>query len=479
MRRVSTSAEKLLLMAAAGVVLVAMSGIVLADAPDLPKGLGSVAPDPGTGPAPPPLPRGLVTEQERKDAASDQEEVNSSPPVELGGFTEARVGLRLQDDPDQADSTVRDLRIQFELSRDRDPVSVRILADLLFDGVARNGSVDLESGDGAIDLREANILYRGTSWLDLKAGRQILTWGTGDLIFINDLFPKDWNSFFIGRDLEYLKAPSDSVKISLFGSTANLDIVYTPIFDADRYIDGRRISYYHPSLGDVVGRESPIEVDQPDDLFDDSETAVRLYSNLGSWEAAFYAYEGYWKSPNGYDGLAALFTFPPLTVFGASARGPVSGGIGSIETGYYDSRSDRDGSDPQVRNSEWRALIGYERELAQNLTGSFQYYLEQMTKHGEYLASLPPGAPAKDDRRHVVTLRLTRLAMNQNLRLSLFQFYSPSDEDGYLRLSGLYKVTDSVRLELGGNFFYGEDVHTFFGQFEDASNVYAGIRTGF
>ncbi|MFW6031595.1 MAG: hypothetical protein ACOC9T_03300, partial [Myxococcota bacterium] len=32
--------------------------------------------------------------------------------------------------------------------------------------------------------------------------------GTGDLVFLNDLFPKDWRSFLLGRDLDYLKAPS-------------------------------------------------------------------------------------------------------------------------------------------------------------------------------------------------------------------------------------------------------------------------------
>ena len=50
----------------------------------------------------------------------------------------------------------------------------------------------------------------------------------GDLLFINDLFPKDWVSFFVGRDDEYLKAPSDSLKASFFNELFNLDFVYTP-----------------------------------------------------------------------------------------------------------------------------------------------------------------------------------------------------------------------------------------------------------
>jgi hypothetical protein len=85
--------------------------------------------------------------------------------------------------------------------------------------------------------------------MDLKLGRQINTWGTGDLLFINDLFPKDWNAFFIGRDDEYLKAPADSAKASLFSDWANLDLIYSPRFDSDRFIDGRRISYWNGALG--------------------------------------------------------------------------------------------------------------------------------------------------------------------------------------------------------------------------------------
>ena len=478
MRRASTCAEKLFILLAAGLIILTTAGHSSAEAPTLPEGLGPSPSESGTG-APPALPPGLLKEPEEPLSPEDGGDLDDSSPVEFGGFLDARFGIRTSDDPHQADSTIREMRLQLKLQKEWDTVSLRTAADFLFDPVADDDRLDLENGDGALDLREASILYRASSWMDIKAGRQVQTWGTGDLIFINDLFPKDWNSFFIGRDLEYLKAPSDAVKVSLYTASANLDVSYTPKFDPDRYIDGRRISYYHPALGEIVGRSDPLEAEEPNDWLDDDEVAARLYWNLGSWETALYGYDGYWKSPNGFDGSTGFFTFPRLAVFGASARGPVWGGIGSAESGYYDSRDDGDGSDPQVRNSEWRALLGYERELAPDLTGSVQYYLEQMDDHERYLGSLPPGSPAKDHKRHVVTLRLTRLAMNQNLMLSLFNFYSPSDEDGYLRVSSLYKMTDSLRFELGGNFFYGEEDNTFFGQFEGASNIYAGVRTGF
>jgi len=447
----------------------------LADEPDLPAGLfpAETANEPE-----PALPSGLVFPGTEATDAMDPA-AEAGLPVEVEGFGETRLGFRIDDDPDQSDTILREIRVQFALEKDMESSIFRVTGDLLYDGVLSEHGLELEGGTGFLDLREFNVLVRPAPWLDIKAGRQILTWGTGDLIFINDLFPKDWNSFFIGRDLEYLKAPSDSVKASLFASVVNLDLVYTPRFDPDRYIDGRRISFFDSSQGIIVGRSSPLSVDKPDEWFSDDEFALRLYRNFGSWEAALYGYDGFWKSPNGVHQPSGLFIFPSLTVLGGSIRGPAAGGIANAEFGYYNSRDDRDGDDPLIRNGEWRILVGFEKEVASELTAGVQYYLERMSNYNAYLLVLPSGSPVKDENRHVITLRLTRLLMSQNLKLSLFNFYSPSDEDGYLRLNSTYKVTDAWQVEAGGNFLYGENNNTFFGQFQDASNLYVGVRYSF
>jgi len=74
---------------------------------------------------------------------------------------------------------------------------------------------------------------------------------------------------------------------------------------------------------------------------------------------------------------------------------------------------------------------------------------------------------------------LTWLTMNQNLIWSLFSFYSPSDDDGYLRAKLKYKYDDNLSLELGGNLFWGDYEHTFLGQFQNNDNVYTAVRYGF
>ncbi|MDP2107012.1 MAG: hypothetical protein Q8J76_13535, partial [Desulfobulbaceae bacterium] len=104
---------------------------------------------------------------------------------------------------------------------------------------------------------------------------------------------------------------------------------------------------------------------------------------------------------------------------------------------------------------------------------------EQILDYGQYQQALAPGAPVTDQYRHLFSLRLTRLLLNQNLRLSLFAYYSPSDQDFYLRPKASYKLSDHWNLEAGGNLFAGRHDHTFFGQFDRTTNLYAGVRYSF
>ena len=74
------------------------------------------------------------------------------------------------------------------------------------------------------------------------------------------------------------------------------------------------------------------------------------------------------------------------------------------------------------------------------------------------------------------TGRLTWLTEGQTVIWSLFAFYSPSDRGGYLRPHVSYDLTDQWRAEFGGNIFFGQEEHTFFGQFEDKNNIYVALR---
>jgi len=387
------------------------------------------------------------------------------------GFVEGAVAARLHNDPAvDEDYTLAETRLQIEGERGVGDYTATIKGDVWLDGVE-------DSGRG--DLREANLQGRLTDAIDIEAGRQILTWGTGDLVFLNDLFPKDYVSFFSGRNDEYLKAPSDAIKLSFYGD-ANLDVVYMPQGEANRFITGERLSYFSPRRGAVTAAPPAIDPDERDDWLDDSELALRLYQTVDGVEYAGYAFHGYDKQPSAADPATGTPYFPRLSVLGASIRRPAAGGIANAETAYYFA-DDSSGDDPDRPNEQWRFLLGYEHEPLADLTLGWQYYLEWTQDHDALIDATPADQRryAPDEYRHLLTNRVTWQLLRQDLTISLFSFFSPSDADYFFRPRAEYRFSDRLTGTVGGNVFGGEDPWTFHTQLQDNSNAYARIRYNF
>jgi hypothetical protein len=397
------------------------------------------------------------------DAAFDDD----SPALRFTGFVEGAYGRRLDDDRNFASrQALGDVRARIETEWANDKLIVTLKGDGVYDDY-------LEDFD--VETRELSVkLSPGTS-VDLKIGRQVLTWGTGDLLFLNDLFPKSWVNFFSGRDDEYLKAPSDAVRATWYSSKINLDVVWSPEFEPDDYLSGTRFSFFSPLLGTTVAPRPPLTAEAPDDGIEDGELALRLFKTAGSTEFAAYAYRGFFKRPLG---LSANLEprFPPLSVVGGSVRRPLGPGLVNAEVAYHDSRSDGDGTNPLVPNDQLRLLAGYEFEARARLTVAFQVYVERTQDHAALIANSPTPQFEPERLRHVLTNRLTYRDARDKLTLSLFTFYSASDKDHYLRPVASFRKSDHWTLTAGANLFGGEKSHTFFGQLEDNSNAYIRVR---
>lgn len=390
--------------------------------------------------------------------------------LETAGFCELRGGTRLQNDGKEKQLSIGEARIRLEVGREIGDALLNFKGDLLTDGVTE--TLDLQ-------LRELNLSASPLDSMDIKLGRAVYTWGTGDLLFINDTFAKDWQSFFIGRNEEYLKYPGNGIKVSFFSDFANLDLIYNPLFEGSRFINGERLSYYNPGADKIVGRSMQLADDEPNRWFRDDEIHGRLSKNLSGMEFALYGYSGFWKEPEGYSTIRRKNYFPKLNVWGGSVRTTILRGIGNAEIGYYDSTENRNSNNPLIRPCEMRWLVGFERELAHELTGSVQYYMETIRHYDNYRQALMPGAAIRNKNTGTVTMRLRKLLMEQNLTLSLFVYYSPDRNDGYARPKFSYKITDNWLIDGGFNLFWGKDNFTFWGQFQDNTNIYAGLRYSF
>jgi hypothetical protein len=378
------------------------------------------------------------------------------------GFVEGALGARNESVPGLDRLTLGELRVRAETRYDHGDFQVEFKGDLAWDEV--RDSLDPK-------LRELALSFRPFSSVDAKLGRQVLTWGTGDLLFLNDLFPKDFISFFAGRDEDYLKLPSDTARFSIFTDIVNLDLAWTPRFRPDNYLYGERFAFWNPAAGAVIAPQPPRRADRPDT----GELALRLFRTVEAVEYAAYGYVGRWKQPLGVD-AEGMPRFPRLRTIGASMRRPFYRGLLNAEFAWYDSHDDRDGDDPATPNSELRLLLGYEQELVRNLTLGTQFYAERIQHHDRLLANSPDPEHERERWRTVATARLTHRALQDKLTTSVFLFVSPTESDYYLRPSVSWRRDDQWLFAGGLNLFGGSDDHTFFGQLEDNTNAWVRVR---
>ncbi len=329
-----------------------------------------------------------------------------------------------------------------------------------------------------VDLREAWVGYTAGA-LDLRLGRQIVTWGVGDLVFIGDVFPKDWESYFSGRPLEYLKLGVDGLRARFSSQMLNGELLIIPLFTPDAFPSSSRFFFFDP----FASVPNQLEL-RPARSYSNAELAFRLYGQGAGFDASLYAYRGFWRTPSsrligGADTSTVLRFYPQLSVYAASAQRSFLDGVLGLEAGYYDSREDPQGAEPSVPNSQWRFLVGYQRQLRQDLTASVQAYTEIIAMHDAYLETLPAGSPSADEIRWVLTSRVLQLLGYQAWKLGVFAAYSPTDQDYLIQPEVSHRLSDELAVSVGANVFGGTSASTFFGQFEKSDNVYFGARFDF
>lgn len=393
------------------------------------------------------------------------EEIVDASPWLWSGFVEAGFGQFTQDNVTRSKQSLYELRGQLEFSYNNDWLKLNAKTDVLLDDVTEQSEVD---------LRELNATISALASTDVIVGRQVITWGTGDYLFLNDLFAKDWQSFFAGRDDGYLKAPNDALRVLHYWSELTLDLVYAPEFTPDNYLTGERFSFYSPFEQGITAPERfPVTTTSQEQI------SLRLATSINGTELALYCYKGFWTTPVGVKTQgpdAGKSYFPKLNSYGASARTAAFGGLFNAEVAIYNSIEDTSGDNPFIANGQTRLLLGYERELTAGLTGSVQYYLEHTKDYHALRENAADAETLVSENRQLLTLRLTHSALQQRLMSRLFLFYSPTDKDAYLKPSVSYRYSDQWQFSGGANVFVGKHQYSFFGQHEDNSNLWLRVR---
>ena len=394
----------------------------------------------------------------------------SASDISLHGFVQGNYSFdTAASNPDGGDFKLAEERLQMKFDASKDPFHLFLKTDAFYDHI---------SDEPEVELREGYLDFTSPEW-DARIGRQVITWGLGDLLFINDVFPKDYEAFFSGRPLEYLKKGIDGVKIGMYPGFASFELIAIPFFEPNHFPDSKRFWMYDPMPG-VTSRER----DKPAVTIENTEIALRAYRDIAGFDVSLYFYRGFFRQPsmrpdNPMTPSKLTLIYPKLSEYGASLQGRALDGVLSLEAGYYDSREDRKGTDPMIPNSQTRYLIGYQRQLWEDFTLGLQYYGEYMHDYSAYLRNLPQGFPKEKRLHELGSVRLTQFLLHQTLRLSFFSFWSPSDGDYLMNPEVKYNFTDHIWAAVGAMSFGGGEKWSQFGQLDKNDNVYLQVRYEF
>lgn len=321
------------------------------------------------------------------------------------------------------------------------------------------------SHEQALALREGTIAWQPAANVDLKAGRQIITWGVSDYLVVNDIFPRNYDVFFTGGSFDRMKEPVDAIHLTWHGAT-DLEFVVSKS-KADRMPSPTRFLATGPAAQAVPA----------DDAGDpDLDLALKAAARAGNWDLAAYAASFRSRELREFvDATGLRSDRPRIAHLGISATGNAASGVVWMEAALRHAQADRGNVvDRYFLGSSAKFIAGYSRDLAEDLTATAQVQLEAPLARSRYVGSLAPGVRPVPRFDPLLHLRVQGRWVNQTVGAGV-QLFAGAEGDTHVNPFVSWSPADGWTLEAGANLFNGRP-DTRFGVLRHDSNVYASAR---
>ncbi len=331
--------------------------------------------------------------------------------------------------------------------------------------------------DTTMELRDFYLeLPLGSSLLRL--GKQQLVWGNLDgLRVLDQMNPHSFREFILADfDESRINLWSAYLDTRLFGWQTEL--VWTPdttvhdIPEAGAWFEFQAPRFRYGAPADAPLPELATEL--PTSMIDDATYGVRLSRRLGRFDVRLQAQTGLDYEPLGRtelteSGLRLVQSYERREIYGLSFEGSVGD---LVLRGEFAAQPDRRFN---VRTGEglgnmdgdqWTAALGVDVDGPFGTFINAQYVYDKIT-------DAPDGLVRPDD-DHIATVFARRPFAYEAVTAEL-RWYGTLDEgDGLTRASLEWAASDSVRLGIGMDLFYGDE-DGLFGQFRSRDRITATV----
>jgi len=353
----------------------------------------------------------------------------------------------------------------------RAQASVKAFYDLVFSIKGRDEFTEqmLDKNEDELELEETFVIGELIEGLDLKFGRQIVTWGTSDSIRINDVLnPLDLRTPGL-VDIEFLKLPVTMIKLDYYTGPWNISGIAVNEVRFNK----------EPAFGsDFFPGTEPLPPEiLPADDFKNTQFAAALTGIFRGWDIAFYLGDIYDAQPHQEiePGVGRVLKHARLKMAGAAFDIAKGNWLFKSEAALFDGL--KFFSDPGQTHTRFDALVGVEYSGFHETMVT----LELANRHLlDYDSISPSSQNAVVENELQTAFRLSRGFLNDSLKVMLLAqiFGGNGKPAGVERLSAEYDLTDTIQLTGGVAFYQSGDLPRF-RNIGDNDRLFMEIRYNF
>ncbi len=299
-------------------------------------------------------------------------------------------------------------------------------------------------------LREAYFDYAG-KYLEVKAGRQIVTWGVADGLRITDLIsPMDYTEF-MANDYDDIRVPVNAINLKYPGESFSAELVFVPVPEYFVMPSGEDNPWSMPVPEGVSMDLSGT----PEKHIKNSEVGTRLRFFLENLDFSLTALRTFNKSPvtiADYDpetkSVVIQGIYKPMYVLGGDFSIPVSEFVVRGEmAGYFGEPIALNDSRRYRLRKTFNVLLGLDWYAGDNWTFMVQYMHKIIMDYRKELGM--------DQNTSMVTARISKEVLNNTLKLSVYGMYDIDNVSFYIRPAADYLLNDQITLSLGSDILGG------------------------
>lgn len=328
------------------------------------------------------------------------------------------------------------------------------------------------------ELREAYIAYLGDSY-DVRAGRQIAVWGRADQINPTDnLSSRDFTLLF--PELDDLRRGNGMVRVSRAFEGYTLSGYWLPEFRPNQYPTGAL-----PAGVQFGDDQKPDQADQSAFKLDRTGGAV-------DWSVSYF--DGVDRNQDiavqqiGLTGVTLQRRYHRIRVLGSDFAFNL-GRFGLRGEAAYTDTADPNGTDPQVKNPFFFAVLGADRSFFEYLNINVQVLFRQTGSYQDPHSIANPvlravaiqnaaAAGQLTPTQNGMSTRIGYKWLNETLEAELAAVGYFEKGDSLTRVKLLYHWTDTLRVSVGQETYDGPD-ESFFGLQKKNSATFAEVAYGF